>query len=280
MKGIKVLTDISSDLTNDYIKENNIEVVPMYYRFDNETIYGDENNLTIEEFYDKFKTIIPKTMGCNPEKIKEKMEKYIKEDFDILCIMFSSALSVSYNSALIAKQMIEEDYPDAKIEVIDSKRGSLSEGYMVKESIRLIKEGLNIEKIKEYIENNRNKFITLFSVDKLETLIQSGRISKSIGALGTLISIKPVLSFDEEGNICKLSVKRGINKVAEEIALKIKEFNPKEVTIAHANDILLAEKLKKIILDKAGIDKIEIIDLNFCTAACGGPSSFGISFYK
>ena len=115
MKGIMVLTDINSDLTNDYIKENNIEVVPMYYRFDNETIYGDENNLTIEEFYENFKTIIPKTMGCNPEKIKEKMEKCIKEGFDVLCIMFSSALSVSYNSALIAKQMIEEVIREAEV---------------------------------------------------------------------------------------------------------------------------------------------------------------------
>ncbi len=280
MNKIKILTDINSDLTENYIKENNIDVVPMYYRFDSETVYGDEINLSISEFYDKFKKTIPKTMGCNPEKIREKLEKAIKDGYDVLCIMFSGALSVSYNSALVAKEMIEDDFPDANIEVINSKRGSLAEGYMVKEAKRLSLEGLSIKQIKEHIESNLDNFRCLFSVASLEALVRSGRISQALGVVGNLASIKPIFGFDEEGNIAKFCTKRGLNKVIEEISDRIKEFNPKEITIAHANDKNLADKIKDYLINKTGIKEISIVDLNFCTASCGGESSFGISFYK
>lgn len=280
MRKIKILTDINSDLTSDYINENNIDVVPMYYRFDDKTTYGDEIKLTIPEFYEKFKTSLPKTMGCNPEKIREKIEKAVKNGYDVICIMFSSALSVSYNSALIAKEMIEDDYPEAKVEVIDSKMGSMAEGYMVKEAKRLSLEGLDIKSIKHYIENNMNNFKCLFSVSSLETLVRSGRISQAMGVVGALASLRPVFSFDKEGKICNTGTKRGLGKVLGEIADRITEFNPKEITIAHANDKILAQKIKDYIIDHTGIDKIKIVDLNFCTAGSAGEGSFGISFYR
>lgn len=279
---IKFFTDIVSDLTESYINENNIGIIPMYYHFNDEKIYGDDINLSIDEFYKRINISKPNTMGCNPDKICNLFREVLIEDknTNILCIMFSGALSVGYSSAMLAKELIKEEYPDVNIEIINSKRGSLAEGYMVKEAVRLYKEEqMDFKKIVAYLDTNANNFKCLFSVNTLDFLTKSGRISHIEGLLGNILNLKPIFGFNEEGKLYNLTTKRGLNKVLGTIAEDIRNFNAKEITICHANDLELALKIKTF-LEKETNLKCSVVDLNFCVSANTGEHSFGISYYK
>lgn len=278
-KKVKIFTEITSDLTSEYIKENNIGIIPIYYHFDEGIIYGDEINLSKDEFYLKMKDKKPKTIGCNPEKIYSLFKEALNEGYEILCIMFSGALSVGYSSALLAKQMIEEEFDNPSIEIVNSKRGSLSEGYMVKEAIRLLKQKMNLKSIKEYLDSHIENFKCLFSVYSLDYLIKSGRVSHLKGMIGNVLNLKPIFSFDEEGKLYSLGNKRGLKKVIKEISEDIKNFKAKEVTISHANNLELAKEIKEYIENDTNIN-CEIVDLNFSVVSNTGEGSFGVSYYK
>lgn len=279
MQKIKIFTDMCADLPRKYIEENDIEILPIYYHFEDGEIYGDEKNLTIEEFYKKAEKQKPMTMGCNPDKIYISFKKFLDEGYDILCIMFSSALSVGYQSALIAKSILVENYNEDRVNIINSKRGSLSQGYMVKEAINRLKKGENIKEIKEYLLTHIDNFKCLFSVKTLDFLARSGRISHIKGIIGNVLNLKPIFGFDNEGKLYSQGNKRGLKKVISEITNDIKVFKPKEITIAHANDISLAKEIAEYIKEKTGII-CDIVDLNFCTSSNTGQGSFGISYYK
>ena len=280
MSKFTIFTDVNSDLTKEYLNEKNIETLPIYYRFDDKTIYGDELNLSIKEFFEKMNSgEIPHTMGCNPDRVEIAFREVLKKGEDILCIMFSSAMSCCYNSAIIAKQMLEEEFPDRKILVIDSKNGSMAEGFMVKDAVNLKEEGLDIEKIFDILESNKENYKCICSVSTMDNLVRSGRISHVKGILGNVLNLKPVFEIDKEGKLQVLEKSRGLKKVIKRVCEEIKEFGAEEIAICHANDLEIAEQIKTSI-EELNIPITLISDLNYSISANAGQSSFGVSMKR
>ena len=120
MSSYVILTDTACDLPESYTKENNIDVIPLYYTIDN-VIYGGEKNLEPSKFYSKMREgMMPTTQAVNPEMARTAMESHLKNEEDILYLAFSSGLSSSCQSAMIAAEELKAEYPNRKIEVIDT----------------------------------------------------------------------------------------------------------------------------------------------------------------
>ena len=121
-----ITTDSNSDVRPEFIRENQLTIIPQYYAF-GETVYGDELNMEPHEFYETMRNgELPKSMANNPAVIRERFEKILKEGKDILHIAFSSALSGSCNNVVMTANELLEEYPERKITVFDSLNASLS----------------------------------------------------------------------------------------------------------------------------------------------------------
>ena len=149
-------TDSNSDVPAEFLREYEIPVIPQYYMF-GETVYGDELNMEPREFYETMrKGELPKSMANNPEVIREKFEKILKEGKDILHVAFSSALSGSCGNVQVVARDLAEEYPDRKIRVFDSLNASLGEGVSVMRAALLRREGKGMEEVLKVLEEERD----------------------------------------------------------------------------------------------------------------------------
>ena len=200
---VRLITDSACDLPLDYIKQNNIEVVPLMVNINGEFIPDDlGQTLKHQDFYKMIKEgAMPSTTQVNVGTFLEVFKKYVEQGESIIYIGLSSALSGTYNSAYTAKEMILEEYPEANIKVIDSLSVSLGEGSLVYKANEMIKNNIDINKIVEYIESINKKVIHAITVDDLNHLKSGGLISGTVAAVGGLLGIKPTLKLDDDGKL-------------------------------------------------------------------------------
>lgn len=212
MKDFVIITDSTCDLPESYVKENNLEVIPIPYSIEG-VVYGNgEANMDIKDFYEAMRNgVMPTTMACNVADCADTYRKYAK-DYDILYLAFATALSSTYNNAVIAANDVMEEYPDCKITVIDTLAASMGEGLLVYYAMKLKKEGKSMDEIVQWVEANKGNIISRFTVDDLHHLHRGGRVSKATAVVGSLINVKPILHVDEEGYLKSLENVRGRKK--------------------------------------------------------------------
>lgn len=212
MKNFVISTDTTSDLPLSFLKENDIDVHPLYYAFGEET-FGGDNVLSEKEFYARMRSgALPTTQATNPEVSKQLFQKRVDAGLDVLHIAFSSALSSSFNNATLAANEIMEENPGSKIIVIDSLSASMGEGLVVYKAVQLKNEGLSLEEVSEYISSHLGNFCHQFTVDDLNHLYRGGRVSKTAAIIGTLAGIKPMLHVSNEGKLIPVGKVRGRKK--------------------------------------------------------------------
>lgn len=213
MKDFVIITDSTSDLPEYYIKENNLDVIPVPYSIDG-VVYGcGDADMDIKDFYEAMRNgIMPTTMACNVEDCTNVFRKHAKEGVDILHLAFSSGLSSTYNNAVIAANDVMDEYPECKIVVIDTLAASMGEGLLVHKALMLKKEGKSLDEIADWVENHKQDIISRFTVDDLHHLHRGGRVSKATAVVGSLINVKPILHVDEDGYLKSLENVRGRKK--------------------------------------------------------------------
>lgn len=212
MRPYVISSDTCCDLPDDYCIENNIDIHPLYYRF-NDEVYGGDVQLPRKEFYTRIRNgAMPTTMGVNPEVSKELFLKHVKKGEDILHIAFSSALSSSYQSAVIAANELKEEYPDCTIVVVDSLCASMGEGLLVHEANRLKETGMSLNELSTAVENVKMNIAHHFTVNNLFHLFRGGRVSRTTAIVGTLAGIKPLIHVDDEGRLINIGKVRGRRK--------------------------------------------------------------------
>ncbi len=234
-KDYMIFCDTNVDLPWDYFKKHNVKYMPMGFSI-NETEYAGtpEDSLPFKEFYDKMKNgALPKTTALAPMTAKEAFEESIKEGYDVIYIAFSSGLSATYNNAVIAKNELAEEYPDANIIVVDSLAASLGYGLMVNYAVALKKNGKLINEVADIIARDRQSFCQYFTVDDLNHLHRGGRVSKTSAVVGTVLGIKPVLHVNENGKLVPCGKVRGRKKSLDELVNKMESK-----TDGVANDIV------------------------------------------
>ncbi len=277
-----ITTDTTSDLPLKYLEENNIKIVPLYYNIDGDVVC-DNTGEKIKEFYAKMRNgAMPTTMACNPEQTREIFEEYLKKDYDILHIAFSSALSSSYNNAKIVSQELSDEYPDAKIIVIDSLCASMGEGLLVYKAVEQKKAGKNITEIASWVEENKLHICHQFTVDDLYHLFRGGRVSKTTAVIGTIINVKPILHVDDNGELIPVSKIRGrkksLNALVDLMEKTLGNYKNDIVFISHGDAIEDAEYVADRIKERFGIQNFLINTISPTIAAHAGPGTIAL-FY-
>ncbi len=205
-----ITTDSDADLLPSYKEEHSITIIPQYYAFDDETVYGDEIEMDPHEFYETVRGgAMPRSMGNNPEVARERFGKILEEGKDILHIAFSSALSGSYETVALVAQELMEEYPDRKILVFDSLNTSMGEGLSVYRAYDLQAQGKSLEEVYDTLMDEQNLINVDFTVDDLDHLHRGGRVSAATAVVGGLVNIKPMLVVTSEGKLVTSGTVRG-----------------------------------------------------------------------
>ncbi|GAA5399857.1 hypothetical protein SuUB78_18900 [Streptococcus uberis] len=199
-----LLTDSTADLDGQWAKANKVDLLGLTIECDGityETV--GPNALDSETLLAKMTTgSKPKTSQINVGTFEEYFRQKVKAGQAVLYIAFSSILSGTYQSAVMARQMVLDDYPEAVIEIVDTLAAAGGEGYLVMLAVEARDQGQSLEAVKLLIEDTAPRLRTYFLVDDLYHLMRGGRLSKSSAILGSIASIKPILWIDAKGNWC------------------------------------------------------------------------------
>ena len=256
-----IVADSSCDLDEELKKELNVSLVPFKIDVDEKNFRDDQDMNTSELILAMKNSPNPVRTSCPSPG--DFVEEYKKAD-NVFVIAISSQLSGTYNSAILAKEMIKEELPDKFVHVFDSKSASIGETLIAIKIKELIDEKLSnvkiVEKVDEYIEECR----TFFILESLDNLIKNGRISKTKGLIANVLNLKPIMGSDKDGNIQLIEngrgTKRAFKRLVEIIGESQVKFEEKILAISHANSLEQAESLKKDIKDKYNFKDIIIVE--------------------
>lgn len=286
MSDFVIATDTSADLPQDYIQTNKIPIVSLYYIIDDITYgYKCHKNLSVKDFYAKMRAgATPKTQQVNPEQAVDIFSAVLEQGKDILYIGFSSGLSGTTNSCVIAAEELKEKYPQRKIAIVDTLAASLGEGLLVHYALRMQKHGKSMQEIVAWLEENKLHLCHNFTVEDLVYLQRGGRISKATAFFGTMIGVKPVLHVDNEGKLVPVSKVRGrkqsINALVDLMEEKIGSYRDKNevIFISHGDCLDEAKQLAQLVQKRFGYDKFLLNDVGPAIGAHSGPGTLALFF--
>lgn len=221
MSNYVIVSDGSCDLTQEDAKKLNVEIVPFYVVFENEQYLKEGVDVSAADFYQKMidnPNIFPKSSLPSVEDYVSCFEKHLRVGKDIICLCITTKFSGSYNSASSAKQLLEEEYPERKITIIDTMVNTVLQGLVVREATRLRDLGYEYNKLVDIINEKKTTGRIFFTVKELTYLQHGGRIGKVASIVGDLMKISPIIVLKEgeihQGGIA-LSRKRALLKVKE-----------------------------------------------------------------
>ena len=280
-----ITTDSNSDVLPEFIKENDLTIIPQYYSF-GDTVYGDELNMPPHEFYETMrKGELPKSQANNPAVIREKFEKILKEGKNILHIAFSSALSGSCNNVVMTANELLEDYPDRKIMVFDSLNASLGEGVSVYRAVELWKEEKSMEEVYDILMEERDHVNVSFTVNDLYHLQRGGRVSKTTAVVGSLVNIKPILAVTSTGELKSDGTVRGRKKSLKTLVVRLEESldldsygKDRLVAVLHGDCIDDAKAVADMVKE-LGFTNVIINDVSPSIGTHAGPGVVGLINY-
>jgi len=224
MEKIKLITDSTSDLTQELIEKYDIDIMPLYVHVGEKT-YKDGESITLEEMFEGIKNggPFPTTSQVNPQDFYDIYKKYLAEGYKIISTHLSTELSGTVQSAMIAKDMLETE----DITIIDSNGVSGTVFLSLIEAGEMIKQGKSFDEVVAGIQKYTQKVKTLVTFDTLENLVKGGRVPKSVGTIGNLLGIKPLITL-KDGKLEMVDKVRGRKKALKSMIehvnnLKIKE---------------------------------------------------------
>ncbi len=293
-KKVQIISDGSLDLSQEMTKEKDIEVVPFYVSFDSEIYRKEMVELDVRGFYQEMvdhPTVFPKTSMPSVNDFYEVFEKHVKEETPVICICITKKFSGSLQSATTAKDMILEEYPQAKITVIDSTVNTVLQGLYVLEACRLRDMGLSYEEIVKGILPIRESGRIFFTIGSIDYLKHGGRIGKLAGIAASALKIKPLITL-KEGEIFNSGITRNRIKSMKKVVDMTKEYldevkaKPGEYSfcIGYGYDyneaLEFREMLKDMVKERLGIDEIEIYQIGATIGVHTGPYPIGIGIIK
>lgn len=284
MKDYVLFTDAAADLTIELLDSRKIKLLEMGCTIDDKAFSLKGGDLTIGEFYDRMRGgSMPITVQINPNQFEEAFRPYLEKGVSVLYLGFSSALSGTYQSAVMAAGELNGQYSDAKVMTVDTKSASLGEGLLVSVAADLKDGGMPIEELAAWVEDNRQKFCHYFTVDNLFHLHRGGRVSRATAIMGTMLSIKPVLHVDEEGRLINISKARGrkaaLTALVDNMKKKYRATDGDYVFISHGDCLDDAKETEKLV--KAAFPKADIRLINYIGPVIGthsGPGTVALFF--
>lgn len=278
MRKIKIVTDSTVDLPNDWIEKYDIEVVPLTIHIDGNT-YTDRVDITPEEFLKIMKTSneLPKSSQPASGVFLQVYDRLHNDGFDCISIHLTGGMSGTYSSAESAANMSQ-----GNVTVVDSRFISKALAFQVVEAAKMAQAGKSKEEIINRIDRIRQNTRLFVYVDTLENLIKGGRIGKGKGMIGSLLNIKPIASL--EGGVYSPVAKvrsdnQAVKFLSKQFEEDVKGKTIKGVGLVHAGGLELAQKIKKAVVDLSGFNDIEIEYTTPIVSTHTGPGAIGFMYY-
>lgn len=275
MREFVITANSTVDLPKEWLEERHVPVMPLKYTIDGET-YPDMDGLSAKEFFQKLREgHMSVTSQINPDEAREMLEPIVKEGKDILHLAFSSGLSGTYNSMRIAAEELSEEYPDAKIVVIDTLCACMGEGLLLHKALQLKEQGKTLDEIATWVEENKLHICHNVTVDDLNHLHRGGRISKTAAVLGTLVQVKPIIHVDNDGKLQVIGKERGrrksLNKIVDMSVEQAKGWENDLVMITHGDCLEDAQYVEKRVKEKMGVENVLINNIGTVIGSHTGP---------
>lgn len=291
----QVISDSSCDLEADLKEKYNIEVVPFFVSFEEEKYYKEIEEIAIRDVYDKMVANpkkYPKTSLPSVQNYVDAFMPHIKAGRGVICVCITTSLSGSYNSAVNARDIICEDYPDAKIAVINSYGATVYQRLYVIEAAKMQQQGYSYEENVEILQGQmRDTARIFFTVGDLDYLQHGGRIGKLAGLAGSVLNLKPLITL-EGGSIDSSGIARSRKKsMAKTIELLKSYFkengeNPRDYkyAIGYGYDMQEGVQYKKQVdeaLEEMGVEKgADLVQIGATICVHTGPYAIGVGLVK
>ena len=278
----QLFTDTSANLPVEIIDEYGIEVVPFSYTIDG-VEYIPEREFDGKAFYAAMRAGSEvKTSMVNAGTFIERFKASLDAGKDVLYIGMSGGISGTANAALMAKQELDEEYPDRKIVVIDTLAASLGEGLFVIKAAEQLRDGAALDAIEEDIRAQVPHMCQSFTVDDLKYLKKTGRVSGAAAIIGNVLSIHPILIGDYEGKIVVKSKVRGMKRTLDALAERYAELvlnKAETIGIAHADNEEGKAYLVQRLRDKGLTGKCLSVCYEPVTGSHVGPGTVALFFF-
>ncbi len=286
----QIISDGACDMLAEYTNMHNVKVVPFYVTFDGENYTKEGEGISHDEFYRRMAENheVPKSSLPSSSDYMEAFLPYIKENIPIICICITAKFSGSYNSACVAKDELLEEYPDAKIEIIDSTLNTMSQALLVNEAVLIRDAGFSYEDCISKLNSIKSTGRIYFTVGSLEYLIKNGRIGKLASVAGDKLGIQPLIIM-KDGDIslggatrsrkkAKANVIKLLQKFFEEESEDIKNYR---FLVGTGFQLEEADEFRKEIEDTLGVVCEDIPSRIGTAVGCHtGPYPLGAAFLK
>lgn len=284
MRDFILATDSDTEIPYAFADEHNIPVFLMPYTVDSEEkLFDLGRNTDFVGFYKQLANGAEASTSTRPPAdIADFFRNMVKDGNDVLYLSFSSALSGHYDLCHLAKKMVLEEYPDARIEIVDTLRISMGAGQLVMFAQVLKDQGKSIDEIKAWVLDNRLRSHAWFSVDDLNYLKRGGRLSGAAAAIGTILDVKPILKLNQEGKIVAADKVKGSKKIQrfflDTIQQYVEEPEAQTAFVLHASNMDAAVRMKELIEENVKFAGVQIQDVGPVIGCHTGPGVLAIIF--
>ena len=275
-----ILTDSCCDLNKKIASRyENLEILPLTFTMSGVTAPDQMNDEEVHAYYDRLRVGESSTTSqISQSDFYDAYIEHVKKGEKLLCIHFSSALSGTYNSACVAREMVLEEYPDAVIELVDTLGASAGQGLMVCDALDNRDKGMDVAENAQWLRKRIQNYAQWFTVDDLNFLKRGGRCSPSAAFFGSMLSIKPVLHVSAEGKLVAREKVRGRKQALRALAAKFGELEaPKDQTvfISHGDCEEDALVVKNHLVETYGCNPDKVV-LSFVGPVIGSHAGPGV----
>ncbi|UII55899.1 DegV family protein [Cytobacillus spongiae] len=285
---IKIMADSTCDLSDEVLKRYDISLAPLTINIEGK-MYKDRVDIQPDEFYGMMEALpeFPTTGMPSPSEYLNIMNEAVEAGCkEILCICMSSGTSGSYQSAVIAKDYFFEASPDSnvKIHIVDSKSMSHGSGWLILKSAMMREQGASFDELVDFNEKYKKKIKHFLSVDDLDHLIKSGRLTNASALIGKILMLKPIMTM-KDGKGAIVGKERGLKRVLNHYTQEFIKRNDREMTdfiiVGYTSDRKVAENLKaKLQLDTDFSGEIQIMQMGVSVGTHVGLGAISMYFVE
>lgn len=280
-----LFTDSNTDLPADLVQQLDLSVIPMLFEMDGKSYYNypDNHEMDPKEFYAALRGgKVCTTSQVSPSRFDEIFSPVLESGRDILYLCFSSGLSGTYNTSRLAVEELREKFPDRKIRTVDTLAASMGQGLLVYLAAKKRQEGMGLDELGDWVEENRLKLCHWFTVDDLMFLKRGGRVSGAAAVMGTMLGIKPVLHVDDEGHLIPMEKVRGRRASLDALVkhMQATAIRPAEQTvfISHGDCQADCDYVAQQLREKLGVKHIVTSYIGPVIGAHSGPGTVALFF--
>ena len=283
MHDFVIVTDSSADLPASLVQDMGVEVLPLSFTVQGKTYhnYPDDREMDPKVFYKMLRDgEMATTSAVNVAEYTAMLEPLLQAGKDVLVLAFSSGLSTTYQSSVIAVNDLIERYPDRKLLTVDTLCASMGQGLLVWLAVQEQRRGKTMEEVRDWVEENKLHLCHWFTVDDLHFLKRGGRIPAATAVVGTMLSIKPVLHVDDEGHLISMGKARGragsLTALVDHMEQTVTDVDT--VFISHGDCLADAEKVADDVKKRFGTQNVVINNIGPVIGAHSGPGTVALFF--